>query len=70
MPVVDWKVQGDATGSGECACVLGEARGDVRPPEFSRVLVGDGDGAETIGDSLVALDAWGLGRMKDEEDGI
>jgi hypothetical protein len=50
--------------------VLGEAKGDVRPPEFSRVLVGDGDGAETIGDSLVALDAWGLGGMKEEEEGI
>ena len=40
------------------------------PPEFGRELVGDGDGAVKIGDSLVALEAWGLGGMKEEEEGI
>ena len=69
-PAVERSVLGDASESGECARVLGEARGVVRSPEFSRELVGDGDGAEMIGESLVALDAWGLGRMKEEEEGI
>src|SRR3954470_13014728 len=32
---VEWEVQGEASGSGECVRVLGEASGDVGLPESS-----------------------------------
>ena len=50
--------------------MVGEARGDAVLPELAENLVGDGGGAEEIGDSLVALEAWCLGEMEEEEEGI
>ena len=50
--------------------MVGEARGDVMLPELAENLVGDGGGAEEIWNSLVALEAWCLGGMEEEEEGI
>ena len=46
--------------------MVGEARGDAVLPELAKNLVGDGGGAEEIGDSLVDLEASCLGGKEEE----
>ena len=66
-PAVEWKALTEAPGSGEAARVLGEARQWLGSPELRRELVGDGGGAEEIGDNLGAERKSGLGEMTRRE---
>ena len=50
--------------------MLGKAGGGVRSPESAENFVEDSGGAEEIRNSLVALEAWCLGRMEEEKEGI
>ena len=64
------RLQRGPLGNSDHRCVLEKAGGGVCWPELARRVVGDGGGAEENCDSLVALEAWCLGGMEEEEEGI
>ena len=62
-PAVEWKVQGDAPGSGEGVSLVGETGGGEARPELEDEARRSSGGLEMIPSILGAMWSWCLGEM-------